>query len=202
MAGGRIDLVLNGPLGVWGYDPKTGKEQWRSTRTDPNEQHRFGEPMPVDDGQRMFVLSGRTGPYQLLKMPGTGDVTSSHVVYSAKRRGRDVASPIIWQGRVYAVDRDSRLTCFDLQTGKDLYAGPLARRGVNSMASPIALRGKLLWLLDDGTTVVVNPGPKLEISGKNKLAGGPLEFGASPAVIDGKIYLRSQSYLYCIGEKK
>ncbi len=201
-AGGRVDLVLNGPLGVWGYDPKTGKERWRCTRWDARDQHRFGEPMPVDDGQRLFALSGRTGPYQVLKMPGTGDVTTTHVVAAGVRKARDVASPILWQGRVYAVDRGARLTCFDLQTGKVLYSGLLGRRGgVNSLASPVAVRGKLLWLLDDGTTVVVTPGASLSISHRNKLPGGTLDFGASPAVAEGKLYLRSQSYLYCIGEK-
>jgi outer membrane protein assembly factor BamB len=204
VAGGRIDLVLNGPLGVWGYDPKTGKERWRCLRNDPREQGRFGEPLPVDDGQKMFILSGRTGPYQVLKMPGTGDVTDSHVLHSSPRRHRDVASPILWQGRVYVVDRSAVLSCYDLKTGKELYSGRLAdrKRPANCMASPIAVRGKLLWVLDNGTTVVVTPGPKLVIDRKNKLDGGNLDYGASPAVADGKLYLRSQTYLYCIGEKK
>jgi outer membrane protein assembly factor BamB len=202
MADGRTDLVLNGPLGVWGYDPKTGKERWNCKRSDPNDQMRFGEPMPVDDGKRMFILSGRGGPYQLIQMPGEGDVTSTHVLHTGVRRGRrDVASPIVWQGRVYATDsRRSLLSCYDLKTGKEIYSGVIGK--ARSLASPIALRGKLLWLLDDGTTVVVTPGPKLVISGRNKLDGGSLDFGASPAVADGKLYLRSQSYLYCIGEKK
>ena len=38
--------------------------------------------------------------------------------------------------------------------------------------------------------------------GRNKLDGGSLDFGASPAVADGRLYLRSRSYLYCIGGKK
>ena len=29
MPGGRTDLVLNGPFGVWGYDPRTGEELWK-----------------------------------------------------------------------------------------------------------------------------------------------------------------------------
>ena len=203
VAGGRVDLVLNGPLGVWGYDPRTGKERWRCRRSDPNDLMRFGEPMPVDDGKRLFVLSGRSGPFQVVEMPGEGDVTGTHVLHQGvRRKHRDVASPILWQGRVYAVDREAVLTCFDLQSGKELYSGLIGNRRNRSLGSPIALRGKLLWLLDDGTTVVVTPGPKLAIAGRNKLEGGSLDFGASPAVADGKLYLRSQSYLYCIGEKK
>lgn len=200
--GGRVDLVLNGPLGTWGYDPATGKERWRCTRGG-SEQAKFGEPIPVDDGQRMFIASGRPGPYQIVKMPGMGDVTKTHVLYSAVRKGhRDVSSPIIWQGQVYAVDRGGILSCYDLATGKETHTETIGNRKNRSLASPIAVRGKLLWLLDDGVTVVVEPGAKPKIVGRNKLSGESLDYGASPAVAAGRLYIRSQTYLYCIGEKK
>ena len=65
------------------------------------------------------------------------------------------------------------------------------------------MRGKLLFLQDNGVTVVVEPGDKFQEIGRNRLGeGGELDFGASPAVADGRLFLRSQSYLYCIGEKK
>jgi outer membrane protein assembly factor BamB len=203
VVGGRTDLVLNGPLGVRGYEPKTGKELWRCDRTDPNDLARFGEPMPVDDGKRMFVLSGRSGPYQVLEMPGKGNVTATHVRHTGVRRNhRDVSSPVAWQGKVYTVDMKGVLSCFDFATGKELYSGLIGNRRNRSLASPLAVRGKLLWLLDDGVTVVIEPGDKLKVVGRNRLAGTDLDFGASPAVANGRLYLRSQSYLYCIGEKK
>ncbi len=204
VAGGRVDLVLNGPLGLWGYDPRTGKERWHCRRTAGKDMMRFGEPMPVDDGERLFVLSGRPGPWQIVKMPGSGDVTGTHVVHRGQRNPhRDVSSPILWEGKAYVVDRDSRLTCFDVKSGKELYTKPLTNRTSKSLASPIAVRGKLLFLLDDGTTVVVEPGAKFEIVGRNRLGRGKtLDFGASPAVANGRLYLRSQAHLYCIGEKE
>jgi outer membrane protein assembly factor BamB len=204
---GRTDLVLNGPLGVWGYDPRTGRVRWFCKRDDPRDLHRFGEPLPVDDGRRLFILSGRTGPWQIVKMPnsrdGEGDVTATHVLHTGRRKGRDVSSPIVWAGRVYIADREARLTCFDFESGKELYTKAIGKRAAKSLASPIAVRGKLLFLLDDGTTVVIEPGPELKIVGRNRLGRGKsLEFGASPAVGNGRLYLRSQSYLYCIGTKK
>ena len=63
------------------------------------------------------------------------------------------------------------------------------------------MRGKLLWVLDDGTTAVVEPGDTLKVVGRNKLDGGSLDYGASPAVADGRLYIRSQTHLYCIGGK-
>jgi outer membrane protein assembly factor BamB len=205
MADGRTDLVLNGPLGLWGYDPRTGKERWRCLRSAPGERARFGEPLPVNDEHMLFVLSGRPGPCQALRLPGSGDVTRSHVVWEKVRgRGRrDVASPILYQGRVYVADRNALLTCYDLKTGKELYAGRLGRTSAHVLASPVLVRGKLLFLLDEGTTVVVEPGPTPKVVARNKLGDGTsLDFGASPAVANGRLFLRSQSYLYCIGEKK
>jgi outer membrane protein assembly factor BamB len=200
---GRIDLVLNGPLGMWGYDPKTGKELWQCRRSDPKDQMRFGEPLPVDDGERLFVLSGRTGPFQIVKMPDHGDVTATHVLYTGTRAGhRDVSSPMLWKDRVYQIDIKGVMSYFDLKSGKEIYRAPVQKRECKSLASPITVRGKLLWLLDDGTTIVVQPGDKPTIVSRNKLGQGKsLDFGASPAVVNGRLYVRSQTHLYCIGEK-
>jgi outer membrane protein assembly factor BamB len=201
VAGGRIDLLLNGPDGLWGYDPRSGKELWRCTRSDPRDQHRFGEPMPVDDGKTLCVLSGRPGPFQALRPPERGDVTASHVIWEHSRKGhRDVASPILWQGRLYAADKDGMLSCIDLATGRDLFTSRLGAG--KALASPVAVRGKLLFLLDDGVTVVLEPGDSFKVLHRNRLGSGkPLDFNASPAIADGRLFLRSQSMLYCIAEK-
>ncbi len=203
VAGGRVDLVLNGPTAVVGYDPKTGAELWRCARNDPRDQARFGEPLPVNDAETLFVLSGRPGPCQALRLPDKGDVTKSHVLWQADRKNhRDVSSPILWDGLVYQADNKGVLSCLELKTGKLLYNEALGARDSKSLSSPIMLRGKLLFPLDDGTTVVVEPGRTFKVAGRNKVDGESLGFGASPAVADGKLYLRSQSFLYCIGEKK
>jgi hypothetical protein len=61
----------------------------------------------------------------------------------------------------------------------------------------------LLFTLDDGVTVVVEPGPKFKVVDRNRLGKGvALDFGASPAISNGRLYLRSQSYLYCIAKAK
>jgi outer membrane protein assembly factor BamB len=198
------DLVLNGPDGIWGYDPRTGKELWYCKRSDPKDQHKFGEPMPVWNDQMLFVASGRPGPCQVVRKPGSGDVTASHVVWSEMRKGhRDVASPILFDGLVYAADSKGSLTCYDVKTGKELYNERIGNGSNKSLGSPVAVRGKLLFVLDDGITLVIEPGPTLKVAGRNKLGNGTkLDFNSSPAIANGRLYLRSQSYLYCIGETK
>ena len=47
---------------------------------------------------------------------------------------------------------------------------------------------------------MLQPGREFKVIDRNKLTDGT-PFRASPAVVDGKLYLRSQTHLYCIGEK-
>jgi outer membrane protein assembly factor BamB len=203
VADGRVDLVLNGPLAVCGYDPRTGQERWRCTRTAPGDAQRFGEPMPVCDGETLFVQSGRPGPCQAIRLPGSGDVTGTHVQWQQTRKGhRDVASPIAHEGLVYAADNKGILTCYDLHDGKEVYNERLGG-AAKPVASPVLVRGKMLFLLDDGVTVCVEPGRAFKVAGRNRLgSGNQLDFIASPAVAAGRIYLRSQTHLYCIGSKQ
>lgn len=204
-ANDRLDLVLNGPRGVWAYDPRTGKERWHCERKAPgewdNNPARFGEPLPVYNQETLFAASGRPGPFQAIRLGGAGDVTRSHLVWEVVRKGhRDVSSPILWEDLIYAVDSKGFLTCQEAKTGHFLYN---ERIGDRALASPVEVGGKLLFVLDNGTTLVLQPGREFKLLHKNVLGDGKaLDFAASPAVAGDRLYLRSQSRLYCIGEKK
>jgi len=135
---------------------------------------------------------GASGPWQALKLPGDGDVTKSHLAWSGSRKGhRDVASPIVWIiASTAPTTRDDKL--LRSQDRQELFNERFGDGKGKALASPIAVRGKLLFLLDNGTTVLVEPETKLKEAGMNKLGdGNPLDFGASPAVADGKLFLRS-----------
>jgi outer membrane protein assembly factor BamB len=197
---GRIDLVLNGPHGVWGYDPRTGQEIWHCERHKGNEQALFGEPLPAFNQTTLFAASGRPGPMQAIRLGGRGDVTRTHVVWDVVRKGsRDVASPILTGDYLYAADRYGYLSVHDVKTGRILFRERLGAKPFS--ASPVRVRGQLLYFMEDGMTFVVGPGPTMKVVGRNRLTDDT-EFRASPAIVDGRMYLRSQGHLYCIGEKK
>jgi outer membrane protein assembly factor BamB len=200
-ADGRKELLLNGPRGVWAYDPKSGAEQWHCERPPSDEQSKFGEPMPVFSGDTLFALPGRQGTAQCLRLGGSGDVTGNVQWTTVRKGSRDVASPIVWDGLVYAADSNNGLlSCFDLKSGAMVYKDK-QRLGATVTASPVAVRGKLLFVLESGDTVVLQPGGQFKEVGRNTLSDGT-KFRASPAVADGRLYLRSQTHVYCIGEKE
>jgi outer membrane protein assembly factor BamB len=201
---GRTDLVLNGPLGVWGYDPKTGKELWHCFRHPDDEKNKFGEPLPLFADGTIYTAAGREFGYlQAIKMDGTGDITKSGLAWELQRKGiRDVGSGILaGDYLLYADGRHATLSAHDIKTGKQLFFEyTKVQKGKAFYASPVLLNGKVLCLRQDGRTFVLEPGTTLNIVRENVLSDGT-DFSASPAIADGKMYLRSQTHLYCIGEK-
>lgn len=207
-ASGRFELALNGPLGVWAYEPRTGKELWHCFRHTDRDNNKFGEAIPVFNKDLLFAPAGREGGYlQAIKLGGAGDVTASGLAWELPRKGiRDVGSGILAGDYLYFADgRGATISAHDTKTGKQLFfeRSPGIKGGKGGKgfyASPILVNGKLLCLRQDGVTFVVEPGPTLKIIGQNTLSDGA-DFSASPAVADGRLFVRSQTHLYCIGAK-
>jgi outer membrane protein assembly factor BamB len=63
------------------------------------------------------------------------------------------------------------------------------------MGSPVAFDGKILISSEDGNTFVVKAGPQHEILKTNTL-DEPIY--TTPALANGKIYIRGEKNLYCI----
>ena len=68
--------------------------------------------------------------------------------------------------------------------------------GKHFSTSLITAGGLVYFTADDGVTKIVRPGAKLDVVAENKL--GEYCY-ASPAVADGRLYLRGEQNLYCIG---
>lgn len=111
----------------------------------------------------------------------------------------DVPTPLVHEGLVYlSMARDGVLHCLDAKTGKPVYQDQRTHNALHR-ASPVYADGKIYVTARDGYFTVIKAGPKFEIVASNKL---PDTFTASPAISNGKIYLRGWETLYCIGEAK
>ena len=53
------------------------------------------------------------------------------------------------------------------------------------------------FLSDEGVTTIVRPGEEFDVVAENRLGENCY---ASPAISDGRIYLRAEKHLYCIGK--
>ena len=74
-------------------------------------------------------------------------------------------------------------------------------RGNNlTYASPVVADGRIYYVTRENGTIVLAAGKKFEVLAHNKLDDKSV-FNCSPAVSKGRLFLRSDEYLYCIGSK-
>ena len=108
--------------------------------------------------------------------------------------GPDVCSSVC-DGEVLLNLADGLLSCLNVSDGKMLWEHDLR---AYFLASPSLVGDKLYLLDEDGTMFIGEYKPKYKELAKCKLEE---KCHASPAFIDGRIYIRGFEHLYCIGEK-
>jgi outer membrane protein assembly factor BamB len=192
-AGDRDEIIVSSQGAVTAYDPDTGRELWRC---DGNSYEVI--PTPVVGHGLVFASSGRVGPTLAIRPGGRGNVTRTHLAWSSPRGSPFVPSPIVHGDYLYMVnDMASIVTCLHAQTGQVIWQGRLGvaqREGFS--ASPVAVDDKLFFTNDQGETFVLRAGPRFELLRTNRLGESTL---ASPALVDGRWYIRSDRHLFAIG---
>jgi outer membrane protein assembly factor BamB len=188
---GKDQMIYGGNKATQGLDPATGKVLWWATWGGGW----LGESSsPVCGGGLIYTDNGRGGGGVILKPGGAGDVSKTNVKALAACKS-DIGSPIIVGDFIYRNEGD-RLKCMKLQTGEAVYFQPLA--GIQAWASPVATADRVYYA-SAGKSYVVKAGATFEILGQGDLGDGN---PASPAISDGKLFLKGVKCLWCVGEKK
>ena len=189
----KKQLVVNGEYGVRGYDLSNGNELWFCKGFNGR-----GSPVPFFGKGLLYVVNGKPGDLYAVSPNGLGDVTNSHLKWHAKRNGgRDLPSPAMLNDLVLVTSMSGIVTCYDAKSGKTHWIDRL--QGAFS-GSPIVSDNYYYIQSESGTTYVIKPNKNnLEVISKNQLSSNLEEiFRATLSPIDGKIYTRSNSKLYCI----
>jgi outer membrane protein assembly factor BamB len=186
---GQDQVVSTGGDQVVAYEPRTGKEIWKSSYDGYS-----GVPRPVFGQGLVFVCSGYNTPHLFAIRPdGAGDVTATHVAWSMK--GADAPlnpSPLLVGEDLYLVSDGGIASRLDARSGQRHWQ---KRLGGNYSASPLLAEGRIYFLDETGKTTVIEPGRELKVLATNQLDGRTL---ASPAIWDNAIFLRTDTHLYRI----
>lgn len=191
--GERHELIVSSQATVTAYDPATGEEYWTVSG------NMFEViPTPAVGHGMVFASSGRAGPTFAIRPGGDGDVTDSHVVWRTQKGSPFVPSPIIVGEYLYMInDMMSIVTNYEAATGRLVYQGRLGRASREGFSSsPVAVDGKVFFTNDEGQTFVLEAGPEFNLLHVNELNARTL---ATPALVDGTWYFRTDSELIAIG---
>lgn len=187
---GRDQLLIPGPYKTFSYDPADGKLLW--TCDGPCES----ATSTITPADTCIYACGGFPKKSLLaiRADGSGDVTPTHILWSKKGQTAYVPSLLLADGLLYMVDDGGKTTCFEADSGKEVWKTELDG---NFSSSPMLAGGHIYVANEAGMMFVFKPGRKFELVAKNDLGDGGF---ATPTVCAGRIYLRTLHGLYCLGK--
>ena len=172
---------------VIAYDPASGTELWRVDCLGADTA-----PSPIFAGGFVFAIE----PYSKLtaiKPDGRGDVTETHIAWKIEEGGPDICSPVSNGEFIFLLSTEGWLSCFSLSDQKRIWEKDI---GEYFMASPTVVGDKLYLLSEEGNMFIAEIGTEYKEIAKCELGE---KCHASPAFLDGRIYIRGDENLYCIG---
>ena len=195
---GKTEVVIAKNGRVLGFDPDTGAALWNVKTGIPW----YMCPTPVVDNGVVYAIGGRTPNGALaIRAGGRGDVTASHVVWKAGK-GSNVPSPILHDGHLYFAHENLGIVyCLNAKTGEVVYEERLEPSPGQIYASPVLADGRIYFTGRGGRTIVIASRPKLEKLADNTLESNRGVFNSSPAIAGNRLLLRSNKYLYSLGDK-
>ena len=199
---GKRQMLVSASHALQGLDPETGQIRWWFAAPGDASSPAFG-------GGKVFSDSGRGGKAVCVAPTGTGDVTRTHLKWTFPQIPEGLSSAICVNdlGRqpdteqpgkswVFRTHNPEILKCIDFDTGELVFNERLP--GVSTWASPFATPDGRIYFASAGKSYVLKAGQRFEVLATNEIGE---ENRASAAVSGGRIFLRGNKNLYCIGAK-
>lgn len=144
-------------------------------------------------------LVGGGNSIQAVRGGGQGDVTATHLLWNVQKKcPSNLSSPLVFGQQLFVVKRGGLSSSFDPANGRAQWELKRIRNIGEYYGSPVAGDGKIYVAGENGFIVVLAAGPELNILARNDM-GEPIH--ATPAIADGRIFIRTREKLYCIAEE-
>jgi outer membrane protein assembly factor BamB len=182
--------VTNGSERIIAYDPATGKELWRTKGVESNAIH-----TPLVGHGVVIVTAGFPVKRVLAIRPGNVP-DDARVAWEYLKGTGYVLSNMLYRDYVYLLTDNGIVTCLDPKTGEVKYEGGRVPVPARFMGSPVAYAGFVAMTSEDGDTYMLKAGSSHEIVRTNSVDEPVL---SSPAIANGRIYIRGQKHLFAIG---
>lgn len=186
----KPELIVAASEQLQGLDPATGDLIWFCKARGFGSSPAYGSGLLYSDsgnGERAVVVDPT----------GKGDVTATHMKWHVDKVPSQYGSAVISGDYVYRATDKGQILCWKLSTGEQLFTADA--KGVSKLSSPVAMSDGRVYFASSDTSYVIKAGPTFEVLATNNLKAG--DNAASAAIADGKLFIRGNEFLYCIGKK-
>jgi outer membrane protein assembly factor BamB len=191
------ELIVTSTAGIAGYEPSTGEEKWNwAWKFDGMALRTVGSSVYLNGVVFATSGDGKGDRHAVAVKKGEkGDVSKTNLLWENKKQLPYVPTMLPWGEHVYFVNDAGMAGCVEAKTGKVVFYERLAGK---AYASPVLIDGKVYVVSEKGDVLVFAAEPKFKVLGKSSV-GEPVI--ASPAVANGKLYIRGAQHLFCVGKK-
>lgn len=190
-------LVLGGEH-LTAHAASDGRTLWSCGGFNPDEKKNWVPvASPVVAGDVAVVPYGRGDRLHGIRLGGQGDVTATHRIWLREDTGSFVPTPALDHGWVYLLRDRGEIECIDPATGKSRWSDELPRKSAKYYASPTVAGGRLYAAREDGVVFVVGVGGGFSLLAENDMEQ---RLVASPVPVAGRLLLRGEKDLFCIGD--
>lgn len=191
---GETELIINQKFKVYGLNPLTGEQIWSCDGIED-----YVVPTPIVHDGIIYCLGGRSNKAMAIKLGGKGDVTNSHRLWMTNV-GANVTSPILYDGHLYWASDKGIANCMDASNGESIYRERMPTKA-RVYASIVRAGDKLYLTTRDSGVWVLAAEPSFRVLALNRIDSDESMVNASPAISNGQILMRTDNFLYCIGER-
>lgn len=189
---GKVELVSEAGDVVQGFNVENGERLWSSQVIGEGKA-----PSTVVGEGLVFTAGGWGGKETIkaFKLGGQGDLGEKNLAWEQRKGMPKVPSMLYVKPHLFTITDGGIATCLKAATGDIVWQ---ERVGGNFSASPVAAEGRIYFVSDIGETTVIEAGPGFKVLARNPLDE---KVQASPAISQGKIFIRTEKNLFCIGGK-
>lgn len=171
------------------YDALSGKEIWRANILSGD----VAASPAFADG--IAYVCNTSAVLAAIRANGSGDVTKTHVMWQATDGLPDITSPATNGEFLILLTTDGTATCFDAKQGKKLWNHSF---DTTFRSSPVIVGSKAYMLDGDGTMHILSLGQSFQEDGKSSIGE---KTNATPSFAGGRIFIRGERNLFCVGTK-
>jgi len=153
----------------------------------------YNSALVVDN--KIYFVQAKASAHELKN--ANGKIAESRSWNGRLSNKRYYGSPLLVDGLLYGIDQGGELRVLEAATGKEVYTRRISELGGGTVYPSATKAGNHIFIsIDNGTTVVIEPGREYKQVAKNKLDG----FRSTPFFSGNRMFIRTHRNLYCIAD--